>query len=665
MATLTVGSGGAYATIQAAVDASSAGDSIVISSGTYQEQVVVSGKSNLSIGIASGANVVVKAPDDVTQTATSTSGRAINAIVTVVNSDNVSLSGFDVDGNGRGATADGNNANYVGIAYRNSSGGTSNVDVTGIRWGYESGTTAGGRPVVNGVQSGVGVVVDNADGAQKNFSMSGGTIADFQKNGTVFLNANLNVSGVTINGGGAQPIIAQNGFQAGDNCSGTITGCTVNGIGYAGNTPYYASGFITYATNNLTISNNVVLGANSESTDAKLYGIYVDGYGAYGAASANNVRIVNNTISHADTAIGGYAGPIFGDDYGSFTGTGTITGNLITNLDTSNAAAVGVEFYARNQSGNFTVAGSAYNDYFEGGNGNDSFTGGDGNDTFYTSAGNDVYSGGNGIDLVDYSLATSAVTVSLARTTAQSTLGAGTDTLTGIENLIGSAYGDTLTGSSGDNVISGGDGNDNINGGAGNDTINGDGGNDILNGGAGDDLINGGAGNDTITGSTGINTLNGDAGDDRITGGSDVDNISGGAGNDTLNGGAGNDVILGNADNDTINAGAGDDVVNGGTGKDILFGGTGNDTFVFAAGDSGITTATRDEIRDFTIGGDKIDLSSLAITSNDINLLTISGVTNRVILQIDSNHDSIFDMQVQVTLTNPVAGPLSAADIIF
>ena len=52
------------------------------------------------------------------------------------------------------------------------------------------------------------------------------------------------------------------------------------------------------------------------------------------------------------------------------------------------------------------------------------------------------------------------MTVSLATTTAQNTVGDGTDTLSSIENLIGSGFGDTLTAASGDNTISGGSGND-------------------------------------------------------------------------------------------------------------------------------------------------------------------------------------------------------------
>jgi Ca2+-binding RTX toxin-like protein len=65
------------------------------------------------------------------------------------------------------------------------------------------------------------------------------------------------------------------------------------------------------------------------------------------------------------------------------------------------------------------------------------------------------------------------VTVSLAITTAQNTGGAGTDNLSGFENLTGSAFGDVLTGSSGANVLSGLAGNDTLNGGGGADTLTG------------------------------------------------------------------------------------------------------------------------------------------------------------------------------------------------
>ena len=72
------------------------------------------------------------------------------------------------------------------------------------------------------------------------------------------------------------------------------------------------------------------------------------------------------------------------------------------------------------------------------------------------------------------------VTVSLAITAAQNTVGAGTDTLTGFENLTGSGLNDVLIGSSAANILIGG---------AGNDRLTGGGGIDVLTGGAGADTF--------------------------------------------------------------------------------------------------------------------------------------------------------------------------------
>jgi Ca2+-binding RTX toxin-like protein len=66
------------------------------------------------------------------------------------------------------------------------------------------------------------------------------------------------------------------------------------------------------------------------------------------------------------------------------------------------------------------------------------------------------------------------VTVTLATPgVAQNTINAGTDTLTSIENLVGSDFNDTLTGDAGANKLEGGVGNDTLNGGLGNDTLDG------------------------------------------------------------------------------------------------------------------------------------------------------------------------------------------------
>jgi len=74
---------------------------------------------------------------------------------------------------------------------------------------------------------------------------------------------------------------------------------------------------------------------------------------------------------------------------------------------------------------------------------------------------------------LSYAGAAAGVTVSLALTTAQNTLGAGTDSIRGFENLTGSDFNDALTGSRSANVLVGGDGDDSLNGDSGDDDLDG------------------------------------------------------------------------------------------------------------------------------------------------------------------------------------------------
>ncbi|PBJ21610.1 Bifunctional hemolysin/adenylate cyclase precursor [Pseudomonas sp. ACN8] len=149
---------------------------------------------------------------------------------------------------------------------------------------------------------------------------------------------------------------------------------------------------------------------------------------------------------------------------------------------------------------NFINAGDG-NDVLTAGSGNNELHGDAGNDLLFSGQGSDIVDGGTGIDTASYAHATAGVTVDLSLLGGQNTLGAGTDTLAGIENLTGSNFNDTLTGDNTNNVINGGLGND------------------ILNGGGGDDLLIGGLGNNTLTGGAGADTfqwLKGNSGHDVI-----------------------------------------------------------------------------------------------------------------------------------------------------
>ncbi|MFZ4859517.1 MAG: beta strand repeat-containing protein, partial [Desulfuromonadaceae bacterium] len=282
-------------------------------------------------------------------------------------------------------------------------------------------------------------------------------------------------------------------------------------------------------------------------------------------------------------------------------------------------------------------------DVIDGGAGDDSLYGQDGNDRLIGGSGNDIIDGGTGIDTIDYSAATDSVTVALLTLTGQNVgTESGIDTITGIENVIGSAVSDnflygnsvanTFTGGSGNDTLVGNGGNDILNGGAGNDTLNGGSGNDMIYGGdgddafrglmTGDDYIDGGAGIDTLDYSTVANSVTvtlaiqtqpvgGTAGNDTII---SVENVTGSTlyanylyGNsvaNTLTGGVGNDILVGNGGSDLLTGSTGDDILNGGSGNDMMYGGDGNDTF------SGLMTG--DDYIDGGAGIDTLDYSSVA-----------------------------------------------------
>jgi Ca2+-binding RTX toxin-like protein len=108
----------------------------------------------------------------------------------------------------------------------------------------------------------------------------------------------------------------------------------------------------------------------------------------------------------------------------------------------------------------------------------ENLTGSNFNDTLEGTAGNNVLDGGLGSNTVSYANATAGVTVNLSTTTAQNTIGAGTDTLLNFQNVTGSGFNDTLTGTAGINVIVAGAGND------------------VITGGFDADILTGGLGND-------------------------------------------------------------------------------------------------------------------------------------------------------------------------
>ncbi|WP_439472442.1 beta strand repeat-containing protein [Brevundimonas sp.] len=208
-------------------------------------------------------------------------------------------------------------------------------------------------------------------------------------------------------------------------------------------------------------------------------------------------------------------------------------------------------------------------DLVTGGAGPDVLTAGDGDDTLVGSAGNDTLNGGDGTDTADYSGASGGVRVRLNHNDAINDGEGGSDTLSSIENVTGSAFDDVLAGAGGANVLSGGAGYDVLIGLGGNDVLyGGSGAANEMYGGEGDDIYYVDAQDTVVEGvnqgydevRTTRSTLTLAANVEALTyvGGGSFTGI-GNALDNVLTGGAGSDILRGAAGNDTLNGGGGSD----------------------------------------------------------------------------------------------------------
>ena len=108
--------------------------------------------------------------------------------------------------------------------------------------------------------------------------------------------------------------------------------------------------------------------------------------------------------------------------------------------------------------GNDSLTGNDFTNDLYGGDGNDTLSGGGASDRLFGGAGADTLTGGAGIDAVLYTGSSAGVTVSLVAGATNTGGEAAGDTITEVENLVGSAHDDTLTGDDGVNSIQGGAG---------------------------------------------------------------------------------------------------------------------------------------------------------------------------------------------------------------
>ncbi len=556
---------------------------------------------------------------------------------------------------------------------------------------------------------------DTIEGGAGNDTLTGGSGTDTVSyvNAGSAVTVNLaTTSGQNTAGAGTDTL---SGFEnlRGSAFNDTLTGDNSNNVieGGAGNDTINGSG----GTDTLSYSN---AGAGITINLATTTGQNTGGAGTDTISNFENLRgsAFNDTLTgtSGNNVIEGGAG---NDTINGQGGTDTLTyANAAGAVTVSLAVAI-----AQNTVGAGTdtisnmenLTGSAYGDTLTGSTAANTIDGGNGDDIVEGGAGNDTLTGGSGTDTVSYMNAGSAVTVNLATTSGQNTAGAGTDTISGFENLRGSAFNDTLTGNSSSNTIEGGAGNDTINGSGGTDTLSyANAGSGVTvnlatttgqnTGGAGTDTISsmenliGSAHNDTLTGTSSANTIEGGAGNDTINGSGGTDTLSyanagsgvtvnlstttgqntGGAGtdtissmenvigsgyNDNLTGTSSVNTMTGGAGNDTISAGGGADFLYGGAGADTMTGSTGGDAFIFEAASA---LGASDTITDFsTAQVDKLDVSDilsaydpLTHAISDFVRITDNGTHSFLAVDADGGGNSFTQIAQLSSVTNIAAG---------
>ena len=283
------------------------------------------------------------------------------------------------------------------------------------------------------------------------------------------------------------------------------------------------------------------------------------------------------------------------------------------------------------QAGNDTLYGLEGADSIYGGDGSDSLFGGADDDLIRGGAADDFIDGGDGIDTLDYTGSTAGVLFNLATGTASGGDALG-DEVSGIENLIGSGFADTLTGDTGNNMLTGGAGNDELNGGLGADTLYGGLGDDIYVIDNDGDVISeiGGGGVDYVYSSV-SHTLQADFEILRLTGTASINGIGNALanalyGNNGSGAFTGDNLLQGLDGNDTIYGYNGADTLDGGTGNDSLVGGAGSDLYV-------VDSAT-DAVIEMTGEGEDTVEASISytltdpVTNNFVEHVTLTGTAD-------------------------------------
>jgi len=609
---LLVGNGG-YATIQEAVDAASAGDTIMIAEGVW------TGAGNT--GVVIDVPLTIRGMGDGSGAGDTTinGGGFIINLTADAASGTVSLQNLAIVNAGTGIKAQ--DLQVLG---------TLEIDHVRVEDSSGNGIIVSGRKGDGGYdQAGVQhVIITNStftDNGQSNSNSANIMLYEFDGDATITnVDADNSVTGTNS---------AAYGIQ--------ISG--VDGPLYD-QTP---GGTSEYSYDVLTTMGTVTIDGLDVTGVTRKASFYIQGY-----TDTRGLTITNSTV---DT-VSGWGKPVIIDPMADQSPTGTAdtplnpgsffdqTGaNGSYNLSGLTVTQHGAQFSELDgTTRNDTIVGTNGNDQITGFAGSDLLNGGDGDDVFRLADDSVVGSGSRSLNLGDGTFRAISI-AGLAGTSDRVIGGAGTDTIE-LDKGAGSGFvHDTYTATSyinGVEAIDGTDGNDVIMVSAGYLSDAADGG-ITIDGKEGNDALGGGAGNDHLIGGDGADILSGLGGDDTLEGGADDDEIFGGAGDDTITGGTGNDTLIGGSGDDTFlwSTGDGDDRVDGGDETSP----TSADTVVLTNTTATPTTFTVGTI----VGGSEITPQAPGTDSTDIQVSVSSGGSVRmdeiedIVLNLGSGGDLV------------------------
>jgi len=595
---LLVGNGG-YATIQAAVDAASAGDTILVGPGTFTGATI--GKELTIIGRGAGVTTITTGPGG--------SGLEVAGDINATAGDSsatVTIQGFTFTGNSvgvRGASS----TILDHLVVRDSDFHDNTIHGVG---------TGSGAPGIGAIDILDSTFTQNGNGT----SNGDGDIVLFGFTGDAL------IQNVTITGGANTTPTNAN----------ADTAIQINGRDPATYDVTQPIGTVVFDNVNVTGSYAKVL-------------VYIQGYTDLNALSFLDTGTVID--GHAGWGYALYFDPTAGESLTETLGTPGSPGRFVpgaaetvdlTHVTASNDIVVSVPpghpFYGLNGRAFGTVfSGTPSADHVTGTAGTDALLGGAGDETLLGAAGDDLLDGGTGADAMTGGTGGETYIVDDIADTVVEAFGEGADTVfasvtytlaENVEHL-------TQTGSANINATGNQDANL-ITGNVGNNVLSGSGGDDTLIGGGGTDTLAGGLGNDAyvVDSSDDVVTEASNEGTDTVSSsvdytlGSNVENLTltgsgllSGTGNaiaNVLTANNGGNSLAGLAGTDTLVGGTGNDTLDGGIAADAMAGGLGDDAYVVDNVADTVTEAASE-------GTDTVQSSVTYTLAANVEDLTLTG----------------------------------------